>query len=72
MKPDETCEARHPNEDRACGHSAAFRVQVGTRKADAQLSCGNHLPRTCMVMAYGDGSLGDAPKPLTVIMLRPV
>jgi hypothetical protein len=67
------CECRRPSdEDRPCGHSAAFRVQVGTRKTDAQLSCGSHLARTCMVMAYGDGGLGDAPKPLTVIMLRPV
>ena len=33
-----------------CGKTAKWLVQVGTRKADAQLCCGNHLSRTCEAM----------------------
>jgi hypothetical protein len=37
-----------------CGKTAKWLVQVGTRKADAQHSCGGHLNRTCEAMYEGD------------------
>ena len=33
-----------------CKERAQWRVAVGTRSADAQLSCGRHLNRTCWAM----------------------
>jgi hypothetical protein len=68
----ETCETRVLNTDQACGHPAKFTVRIGTRKFDAQHSCGQHLARTCMAMAYGDAGLGGRPKDLTVIPLAPL
>ncbi len=62
-----TCEHRQDFRA-ACAHPAVFLIQVGTRKSDAQRSCGVHLARTCMVMAYGDGGLDEGPKTLTVTM----
>lgn len=37
-----------------CGNAAAWVVQVGTRRADKQLSCGRHLHRTCEAMSAGE------------------
>lgn len=67
----DTCEDRYEGSEltECCTRRAVFRVQVGTRNTDAQLSCGIHLVRTCRVMAYGDGDLDDPPKNLTVTML---
>lgn len=64
---DKRCEDRYLGP--VCGRMAVFLVQVGTRKYDAQLSCGIHIARTCRVMAYGDCDLGERPKVLTVTML---
>jgi hypothetical protein len=68
----ETCEMRVLGTNRVCGHEAKFTVRVGTRQSDAQHSCGQHLARTCMVMAYGDADLGGRPKDVTVITLAPL
>lgn len=68
----ETCETRVLATGKACGHEARFRVRVGTRKHDAQLACGQHLARTCMVMAYNDAEPGERPQALVVITLGPV
>lgn len=68
----ETCETRLLASNQACGHAAKFKVQIGTRQHDAQFACGQHLARACMVMAAGDGILGDPYKPVTVTMLAPV
>lgn len=65
----ETCETRVLNTNQVCGHPARFTVQVGSRRYDAQHSCGQHLARTCMALAYGDADLGGRPRDLTVITL---
>jgi hypothetical protein len=36
--------------DPACRRPASWRVAVGTRTSDAQLSCGQHLNGTCRAM----------------------
>ena len=33
-----------------CGKAAKWLIQVGTRKADAQLSCARHLSMTCQAL----------------------
>jgi hypothetical protein len=33
-----------------CPAAASWRVRVGTRRTDAQLSCGRHLHRVCLAM----------------------
>jgi len=49
------CECPEFRSGRLCGAAAAWRVQVGTRKADAQLSCGRHLNMTCLAMRHAEG-----------------
>lgn len=44
------CECPEVRTGLTCGRSAAWLVQVGTRKADAQLSCARHLSGTCAMM----------------------
>lgn len=68
----ETCETPLLATGEICGHPAKFTVRVGTRTYDAQHSCGQHLARTCMALAYGDASPGGQPRDLTVITLAPV
>lgn len=38
-----------------CGARAMWHVMIGSRHSDAQLSCGNHLSRTCEVMRGAEG-----------------
>lgn len=66
---DEGCEYVRLRDQRRCGALIKFRVQVGTRKYDAQLTCSQHLARTCAAMAYGESDDGP-PVPLTVTQLR--
>jgi uncharacterized protein YbbK (DUF523 family) len=44
------CECPESRSGLPCGRTAAWLVQVGTRKADAQHSCARHLSRTCQAM----------------------
>lgn len=37
-----------------CPAAGTWRVQVGSRNADAQLSCGRHLNRTCQALAAAE------------------
>jgi hypothetical protein len=37
-----------------CRARPSWRVAVGSRKYDAQLSCGRHLNRTCQVMLHDE------------------
>lgn len=46
------CECPEFSSGLPCGRSAMWLVQVGTRKADAQLSCPRHLSMTCSAL-YG-------------------
>lgn len=41
-----------------CGALALWRVSVGTRRADAQDSCGRHLNMTCAALEGGEGRGG--------------
>jgi hypothetical protein len=41
-----------------CADTADWRVSVGTRAADAQLTCGTHLAETCMAMYEAEGRRG--------------
>ena len=50
-----TCECPEFRSGLPCGKTAMWLVQVGTRKADAQRSCGRHLSMTCTAM-YGADS----------------
>lgn len=43
-----TCEDIYDGED--CTRRAAWLIQVGSRRTDAQTSCPQHLSRTCQVM----------------------
>lgn len=47
---DQKCECPEFRSGLPCGKTAAWLVQVGTRKADAQLSCPRHLSMTCLAM----------------------
>lgn len=62
------CECREFRSGLPCGRTAAWLVQVGTRKADAQLSCPRHLSMTCEVMRHGEGREAAA---LTVTAVTP-
>ena len=45
-----TCEVFVPSRAVLCGARALWLVAVGSRKTDAQYSCGIHLSRTCGLM----------------------
>ena len=45
-----TCESRERRTGLPCCAQATWHVQVGTRKADAQLACGRHLNSACEAM----------------------
>lgn len=49
------CETRAISDGRPCGRTAAWQVRVGTRNADAQLSCNRHLSLTCRMMRICEG-----------------
>jgi hypothetical protein len=49
------CECAEISSGLPCGKTAMWLVQVGTRKADAQLSCGRHLSMTCETMRHAEG-----------------
>lgn len=62
------CESLKFGSGLPCNQPAEWLVQVGTRKADAQFSCGRHLSMTCK-------SLYEAENPrkpsLTVTAVKP-
>jgi hypothetical protein len=47
-----TCESSEERTGRPCLVRAVWKVQVGTREADAQLACGRHVHRVAQAM-YG-------------------
>lgn len=49
----QVCEDRYDGDP--CAEPAGWRVRVGNRNYDAQLSCNDHLGRTCQVMADAEG-----------------
>jgi hypothetical protein len=49
------CECPEFRSGLPCGRDAKWLVQVGTRKADAQLSCARHLSPTCEAMRHAEG-----------------
>lgn len=54
------CECPEFRTGLTCGHAAMWLVRVGTRKADAQLSCSHHLSRTCTIMLSAEDRHGAA------------
>ena len=61
-----TCECPEFRTGLTCGRAAAWLVQVGARKSDAQLSCARHLSPTCEMRLGAEGRPGAA---LTVTAL---
>lgn len=61
-----SCEFAHW-QPHACGARASWIVAVGTRKSDAQASCGRHLNLTCTAMR---GAETRATVTLTVTPVR--
>jgi len=61
------CECPEFRSGLPCGPQAMWLVQVGTRKADAQLCCGRHLSMTCTAMRHAEGR----PVALTVMEVTP-
>lgn len=55
-----------------CRARAAWKVAVGDRGSDAQLSCGRHLGMTCAAMLGAEGRPGAvlAVTPLAVTIAR--
>lgn len=54
-----SCEFAHW-QPHACGARASWVVAVGTRKSDAQASCGRHLNLTCTTMQAAEQRTGVA------------
>lgn len=48
-----------------CCNPAGWQIRVGTRNVDAQLSCDEHLGRTCQAMADAEGT-----REVTMMVLR--
>jgi hypothetical protein len=51
-----------------CGRTATWLVRVGTRTADGQCCCGNHLNMTCSAMYEAEDRRGAS---LTVTEVTP-
>ena len=62
------CECPEFRSGLICGSLPKWLVMVGTRKSDAQLSCGVHLNATCALMLAAEGRSGAA---LTVTPVTP-
>lgn len=52
------CECTEVTSGLGCRITASWLVGVGSRKSDAQLSCGRHLNITCQLMASLEGRAG--------------
>jgi hypothetical protein len=61
------CESRERRTGLLCPAVALWLVQIGTRKTDAQLSCGRHLNLVCAAMAVTE----ERPVALTVTEVAP-
>jgi hypothetical protein len=61
------CECTDGTGPDGCPARGTWRVQVGTRKTDAQRSCGRHLNRVCLAM---EGAEGRQNTVLTLTYLR--
>jgi hypothetical protein len=62
------CETTEAVSGHPCGRTAIWLVRVGTRNADGQYCCGNHLNMTCQALIAAEGRPGAA---LTVTEVTP-
>ena len=52
------CQSDQASTGLRCTATAAWIVQVGTRKTDEQAACGNHLNRVCRAMEGAEARPG--------------
>lgn len=60
------CECREFGSGLPCKRTAAWLVQVGTRKSDAQHCCPQHLNMACVAMLGNETMLTERTVTLTV------